>query len=122
VGWLALGVAFASLTILFLACAGLALDIRERHRAELEVDHMRGLADASAEGLLLCDGDKIVSINSNLTELTGYVPDEVIGESLAICLPEEVGRRQLGGGAREGIEAQLRDVDGQFIPAEFILR
>ena len=41
-GWLALGVALASLTILFLACAGLALDIRERHRAELEVDRMRG--------------------------------------------------------------------------------
>jgi len=114
--------AFASLTILFLACAGLALDIRERHRAELEVDHMRGLADASAEGLLLCDGDKIVSINSNLTELTGYVPDEVIGESLAICLPEELVRRKLVARPRERIEAQLRDVDGQFIPAEFILR
>jgi len=50
-GWLALGVALASLTILFLACAGLALDIRERHRAELEVDRMRGLADASGRGV-----------------------------------------------------------------------
>lgn len=121
-GWLALGVAFASLTILILACAGLALDIRERHRAELEVDRMRGLADASAEGLLVCYGDKIVSINSSLTELTGYVPDDVIGKSLAICLPEEPVRRKLVARPRERIEAELRDVNGQFIPAEFILR
>jgi diguanylate cyclase len=121
-GWLALGVALASLTILFLACAGLALDIRERHRAELEVDRMRGLADASAEGLLVCYGDKIVSINSSLTELTGYVPDDVIGESLAICLPEASVRLKLVARPRERIEAELRDVNGQFIPAEFILR
>ena len=86
-GWLALGVALASLTILFLACAGLALDIRERHRVELEVDRMRGLADASAEGLLVCYGDKIVSINSSLTELTGYVPDDVIGECWRSACP-----------------------------------
>jgi len=121
-GWLALGVAFASLTILFLACAGLALDIRERHRAELEVDRMRGLADASAEGLLVCYGDKIVSINSSLTELTGYVPDDVIGKSLAICLPGESARHKLVARPRERVEAELRDANGQFIPVEFILR
>ncbi|WFU41568.1 EAL domain-containing protein [Bradyrhizobium sp. CB82] len=121
-GWLALGVALASLAILFFACGGLALDIRERHRAELEVDRMRGLADASAEGLLVCYGDKIVSINSSLTELTGYVPDDVIGKSLAICLPEESLRHKLVTRPRERIEAELRDVNGQFIPAEFILR
>ena len=95
-GWLALGVALASLTILFLACAGLALDIRERHRAELEVDRMRGLADASAEGLLVCYGDKIVSINSSLTELTGYVPDDVIGESLGDLPARGVRQAQAG--------------------------
>jgi len=121
-GWLALGVALASLTILFLACAGLALDIRERHRAELEVDRMRGLADASAEGLLVCYGDKIVSVNSSLTELTGYVPDDVIGKSLAICLPEEAVRRKLVERPRERIEAELRNINGEFIPAEFIQR
>jgi diguanylate cyclase len=121
-GWLALGVALASLAIMFLACGGLALDIRERHRAELEVDRMRGLADASAEGLLVCHGDKIVSINSSLTELTGYVADDVIGKSLTICLPEESARRKLVARPRERIEAELRDPNGQFIPAEFILR
>jgi diguanylate cyclase len=121
-GWLALGVALASLTILFLACAGLAIDIRERHRAELEVDRMRGLADASAEGLLVCYGDRIVSINSSLTELTGYFPDDVIGKSLAICLPEEALRHKLAAKPRERIEAELRDANGKFIPAEFILR
>jgi diguanylate cyclase len=121
-GWLALGVALASLTILFLACAGLALDIRERHRAELEVDRMRGLADASAEGLLVCNGDKIVSINSNLTELTGYAAKDAIGASLALCIPEESVRRKLIEKPRQRIEAELRGVNGELIPAEFILR
>jgi len=121
-GWLALGVALASLTILFLACAGLALDIRERHRAELEVDRMRGLADASAEGLLVCNGDKIVSINSNLTELTGYAAKDAIGASLALCIPEESVRRKLIEKPRQRIEAELRSVNGELIPAEFILR
>ena len=70
-GWIALGVALASLTILVFSGIGLALDVRERHRAKREVDRMRGLADASAEGLLVCKGDKVVTINATMTEWDG---------------------------------------------------
>ena len=56
-GWLAVGVAIASFAIIGLALAGVVLDIRDRRRSELEVDRMRDLADASVEGLLVCDGD-----------------------------------------------------------------
>ena len=55
-GWLAVAVALASLAILLLACCGLALDIRDRRRLEQEKDRMRGLANAAAEGPVVCDG------------------------------------------------------------------
>lgn len=52
--WLAIAVAAASLTILMLTFLALGLDIRERRRGELEVERMRGLANAAVEGLLVC--------------------------------------------------------------------
>jgi diguanylate cyclase len=59
-GWLAVGVALASFAIVGLATAAVVLDIRDRRRSELEVDRMRDLANASVEGLLVCDGEAIV--------------------------------------------------------------
>jgi diguanylate cyclase (GGDEF)-like protein/PAS domain S-box-containing protein len=120
--WLATGVAAASLTILLLACGGLALDIRERHRAELETDRMRGLADAAVEGLLVCDGETIVAINKSLSALTGLLPNEVVGAELAICIPESGARRQLIENPNQPAESELRHVGGELIAAEFILR
>src|ERR1700751_5594876 len=59
-GWLAVGVAIASCAIIGLALAGVVLDIRDHRRSQLEVDRMRDLANASVEGLLVCDGEVIV--------------------------------------------------------------
>ena len=58
---LAIGVTIASLAILGLGFAAVVLDIRDQRRSQLEVDRMRDLADASVEGLLVCDGETIVS-------------------------------------------------------------
>jgi diguanylate cyclase len=121
-GWVAIGVAVASLTILMFSCAGLALDIRERRRATLETDRMHGLADAAPVGLLVCRGEEIVTINSTLTDLTGYVPEDLIGFPLELCLPESAVRRALIEQPRLHIEGDLRRADGELIPAEFILR
>ena len=120
--WLAVGVALGSLTIVLLAFAGLAVDIRERHRAELEVDRMRGLADAAVEGLLVCRGETIVTINNSLTALTGFGADHMIGGDLAACLPDAAVRRKLLEHPGQPVEAELRQADGGLIPAEFILR
>ena len=58
-GWLAIAVAFASFAIILLALAGAALELRDRRRAELETDRMRGLANAAVEGLIVCDGHSL---------------------------------------------------------------
>ncbi len=121
-GWLAVGVAIASLTILLFSGAGLALDIHERRRAQLELDRMRGLADAAVEGLLVCRGEEIVTINSSLADLTGYAPENLIGFPLEVCLPEVAVRRALIERPGERVEGNLRHANDELIPAELILR
>ena len=116
-GWLALGVAIASLRrSCLLACAGLVLDIRDRHRAELEVDRMRGLANASVEGLLVCDGETIVSVKSSFDRTDRLVRRRCGRRNHWRSACPRVRQAQAGREAAQRIEAELRDVDGQFIP------
>jgi NO-binding membrane sensor protein with MHYT domain len=65
--WLAVAVAVASFTILLLSLAAVALDIRDQRRSVLEADRMRGLANAALEGLLVCNGDIAVTVNTSLS-------------------------------------------------------
>src|ERR1700712_691951 len=50
--WLPAAVALASFAILLLACAALALDIRDRRNGQLEAERLRSLANAAVEGLV----------------------------------------------------------------------
>src|SRR6266478_9309040 len=77
--WLAVGVAIASFGIIGLALAGVVLDIRDRRRSELEVDRMRDLANASVEGLLVCDGEVIVSVNTSFALQPRHWRDRACG-------------------------------------------
>ncbi len=64
-GLLAIAVAFASFVIVILALGGVAIEMRARRR-ELETDLMRDATNASFEGLLVCEGATIVTVNDNL--------------------------------------------------------
>src|SRR6202171_2415537 len=121
-GWLAVGVAIASFAIIGLALAGVVLDIRDRRRAELEVDRMRDLANASVEGLLVCDGEVIVSVNTSFAALTGLSPSSLVGARLESCFPDKVARARLLSGSGVPVETSLRHLDGSLIPVELILR
>jgi diguanylate cyclase (GGDEF)-like protein/PAS domain S-box-containing protein len=83
---------------------------------------MRGLANAAVEGLLVCDGERIVTINSSLADMTGFSSDQVVGAELSTCVPDEAARRAFIERPNEPIEAELRRADGELIIAEFILR
>ena len=72
---LAVAVALASFIVIAIALGGVAIEMRERRRQELETDRMRGLANASVEGLLVCDADTIVTVNDNFVTLSGYGTD-----------------------------------------------
>ncbi|UPK40571.1 EAL domain-containing protein [Bradyrhizobium sp. 186] len=121
-GWLAVGVAIASFAIIGLALAGVVLDIRDHRRSELEVDRMRDLADASVEGLLVCDGEVIVSVNSSFALLTGFSTANLVGARLKRCFPDQVARTKLLSRSNQTVETDLRHLDGSMTPVELILR
>jgi diguanylate cyclase (GGDEF)-like protein/PAS domain S-box-containing protein len=121
-GWLAVGVALASFAIIGLALAGAVLDIRDRRRSELEVDRMRDLANASVEGLLVCDGEAIVSVNTSFAALAGQSASELVGARLERCFPDKAARTRLLSGSNLAVETGLRHLDGSLTPVELILR
>jgi diguanylate cyclase (GGDEF)-like protein len=120
--WLAVGVALATFTVLLLTLAGLGLDIRERRRAERETDRMRGLANAAVEGLLVCDGTTVITINSSFAALSGIDFDHAVGAKLEDFLPDPACRSQLNGRSGGPIETILRHAGGSSIPVELIQR
>ncbi|HMI15944.1 MAG TPA: EAL domain-containing protein [Bradyrhizobium sp.] len=121
-GWLAVGVAIASFGIIGLALAGVVLDIRDHRRSEREVDRMRDLANASVEGLLVCDGEVIVSVNTSFARLTGLSSANLVGATLESCFPDQVARTELLSRSNQTVETELRHLDGSTTPVELILR
>ncbi len=114
---LAVAIALASSTILVLAFAGLWLHLRDERRSALESDRMRGLANAAAEGLVVCDGDRIVTVNDSFADLVGRKAAALTGASLAGLLAETE-----ASDSAEAPEAQLRCDDGSLVPVQVIRR
>ncbi|MGA8897990.1 diguanylate cyclase domain-containing protein, partial [Bradyrhizobium sp.] len=121
-GWLAIGVTIASLGILGLATAGVVIDIRDHRRSELETDRMRELADATVEGLLVCDGELVVSANKSFSQLVGCSADSLIGGTLENFVPDAAARARLMSRPNHTIETELRHRDGSMAPVELIMR
>ncbi|HEY9012999.1 MAG TPA: EAL domain-containing protein [Devosia sp.] len=84
--WMSLVVAVVSILILLFALGGIYLDMRERARAQQEAVRMRGLADAAVEGLLVCNGDVIVTANASFLQMVGLSEAQVPGRSLGSFL------------------------------------
>jgi diguanylate cyclase len=120
--WLALFVALASLAILGMATAGVVIDIRDHRRSELETDRMRALADATVEGLLVCDGQTIVSANKVFSQLAGVPAESLVGRTLESCFPDSIARLELMSRPKNPIETELRHHDGSTTPVELIMR
>jgi diguanylate cyclase len=121
-GLLAIGVAIASVALIGLALAAVVLDIRDHRRSELETDRMRDLADASVEGLLVCDGDMIVSVNRSFSSLTGFTTSDLAGKTLESCFPDQAARTELLSRSNLPVEMDLRHRNGSLTPVELILR
>jgi diguanylate cyclase (GGDEF)-like protein/PAS domain S-box-containing protein len=121
-GWLAIAVALASFIIIVLALAGVAIEMRDRRRSELEFDRMRGLANAAFEGLLVCEGDAIVTVNDSFARLVGSPAKSVTGAKLEQCFPDEGTRLKLFERPNQPVEGDLLHADGSRTPVELILR
>jgi diguanylate cyclase (GGDEF)-like protein len=120
--WLAMAVAVGSFLIVVLALTAVAVDLRERRRIELEAHRMRGLANAAIEGLMMCDGTTIVSVNDSLADLAAAESPDMIGTDIAMWLPDAVARARLLAHPDTAIETDLRGANGELSPVELILR
>jgi diguanylate cyclase len=122
-GLLAIAVALASFMIVVLALGGVALEVRERRRQELEADRMRGLANAAVEGLLICDGETISTVNDNFVALVGRASaDSIVGTRLEQYLADPDARVRLLQRENELVETVLLDAGGSEIAVEVIQR
>jgi diguanylate cyclase (GGDEF)-like protein/PAS domain S-box-containing protein len=120
--WLAVAVALASATIVLLSFAALALDLRDRRHAELEAERMRSLANAAVEGLVVCDGEIIVSVNESFASLSGFAMSEILGKNLDEYLSAPATLARVLGAPDRSIETDLRRRDGTASPVELIMR
>jgi diguanylate cyclase len=120
--WLAVGVAIASFTIIVLALAGAALDLRDRRRSELESNRMQSLADAAVEGLVLSHDGDIVTVNNSFARLTGYPQDELARASISLCFPDVNLQAKLLASSDQPIETELQHRNGAKVPVEVLLR
>ena len=114
--WLAGAVGIASFVIIVLALTGVALDLRERRRMEIEADRMRGLANGAVEGLLVCDGDLVVTVNDSFAFLTGSSSEHLVGTRLAACFPDEKALARIAADPNKPVETNLQHADGSIVP------
>ncbi|TGQ67354.1 GGDEF and EAL domain-containing protein [Mesorhizobium sp. M00.F.Ca.ET.186.01.1.1] len=116
----AFAAAAATLVILVLSASALWIDLRFR-RQRLEADRMHGLANAAVEGLIVCDGSRIVSANDSMARLTGMAAAILNGMDLGELFDGWTASDQASfeGQPRE---ADLNSSDGTTIPVELIAR
>ncbi|UVK41905.1 EAL domain-containing protein [Mesorhizobium sp. AR07] len=116
----AFAVAAASLVILVLSGTALWIDLRFR-RQRIEVDRMHGLANAAVEGLIVCDGSRVISANDSMAKLTGIATATLNGMLLGDLFDERTASDMSGFGEQPR-ETELRGRDGTGIPVELIAR
>ncbi|NDU79470.1 PAS domain-containing protein, partial [Actinomadura sp. DSM 109109] len=112
----AVAAAAATLVILVLAASALWIDLRFR-RQKLEVERMHGLANAAVEGLIVCDGDRVVSANDSMGKLTGMPAAALGGTELGDLFDERVAS-DVASFEGQPREAELRNRNGTRIPVE----
>ncbi len=120
-GWFAIVVALVSVLIIGLALAGITVEMRA-YQHNLDTDRIRALANAAVEGLLVCQGQAIVTANESFADLAGLSVESIAGMSLEDFFPEETIRRKLIECPAPPTESDLRTADGPRIPVELITR
>jgi diguanylate cyclase len=121
-GAVAIAVALASVMIILLALAGVAVDLRDRRRGALEAERMRGLANAAVEGLVICDGGAIATVNDSFATLVGRPSGSLAGARLEDFVREEGTLLKLADRPNQPIEGELHHADGAKVPVELIRR
>ncbi|MCA1443845.1 EAL domain-containing protein [Ensifer sp. IC4062] len=112
--WLAGGVIAASTTLILMAFGALFLD---RHLTDL-----RGLVNASLEGMMVVRGDEIVDVNERFADLCGRTATDLARRNFTELFAQDrerpAERRAFCGSS----EVELLHADGRRIPVEYMCR
>jgi diguanylate cyclase (GGDEF)-like protein len=105
--------------VLEVGLVGAFMDRRSTADALEAAARFRGLAEATSEGLAICDGDVIVDVNSRLENLTGMSSGRLCSSKLRSLFHEESTAIQIGPYA---VEVSLRGPNGEPVPCEAFAR
>ena len=112
-------VAGVSLALIGLAVLGWRLDLAAKARLRRDRRRLRELADVALEGLLICQGDVIITANDSVELLTGYEPGALSGTFVSSLVP---GLDVASMPEREEHEIDLIAADGQAVPVRVLRR
>ena len=124
-GWLALGVAAATIAILSMGLAGAILDRHLAQRSADEATRLQGLVNATFEGIAIHAEGRVLDVNEALGRLLGYTREELLGQPVLNYVAEELvplARAKIAAGAEEPYELQLLRRDGSRVHVEMLGR
>jgi diguanylate cyclase (GGDEF)-like protein len=102
-----------------LAVLGLRFEIAAKVRLKQDRRRLRELADVALEGLLICQGDMVVTANDSVESIAGYVPGALTGSYVSSLLP---GLDVESMPEREEREIHLVRADGGKVPVRVLRR
>ena len=106
-----------SAALVALAVLGWRFDLAAQARLRQDRRRLRELADVALEGLLICQGDVVVTANNSVERLAGHAPGTLSGNSVSLLLP---GLDVAGLPEREEREVELIDAAGQAVPVRVL--
>ena len=110
-------VAGVCLGLLALALMGWRFDVAAKLRLRQDRRRLRELADVALEGLLICQGDVIVTANSSIERLSGHDASGLVGAFVSSLFP---GLDVPSLPEREEREAELIGASGQPVPVRVL--
>jgi len=109
-------VALACTMILLLSIVGLLLDQQNARRREVERLNLRDLADIAMEGLLVCDRNRVVVVNTSFAQMSGH-PAATLAGTLVEALFEP-SQPPADTAMEQASERVLLSAAGERIPVE----
>ncbi len=110
-------VAGVCLGLLALAVTGWRFDLAAKVRLRQDRRRLRELADVALEGLLICQGDLIVTANNSIERLSGHATSSLAGAFVSSLLP---GLDVPSLPEHEEREAELIGASGQPVPVRVL--
>ena len=87
-----------------------------------ELAQWRDLSEATLEGLLICDGNTIITSNGRFMSMIGSSHGVLAGKRLEDVVTDQEALYQLSSGGKDYIETKITKASGEDIPVEILAR